>query len=422
MIKNTIKKCKHDKRKSLCKECGGGSLCKHDKEKSHCKECGGSTFCKHDKRKSTCHECNGSSFCKHEIRKSRCKECGGSELCKHDKQKSQCKECGGNRFCEHNKFKSICHDCGGSSLCKHDKRKSRCKECNDSAFCKHDKLKSLCKECDGSELCKHGKVKCKECGGPAFCKHNKFKERCKECGGSALCKTPNCLTYKIKKYHDHCLNCYIHLFPNESNSRNYKTKEKTVSDFILKEFIEYSWISDKKIEDGCSKRRPDLLLDLGYHIIIIEIDETQHKNYDEICENKRIMEISQDLGHRPIIFIRFNPDSYKNKENKLINSCWQINKLGICCINKKYENEWNNRLKILKQTIEFWCNENNKSTKIIEIVELFFDEEIIEEIFEEITTDDDTIYDGSFSDYEKEYINAKIINKPNNNSIKSHEV
>lgn len=339
MIKNIHKKCEHNKRKSVCKDCGGGSLCKHDKEKSHCKECGGSTFCKHDKRKSTCHECNGSSFCKHEIRKSRCKECGGSELCKHNKQKSQCKECGGNRFCEHNKFKSICHDCGGSSLCKHDKRKSRCKECNDSAFCKHDKLKSLCKECDGSELCKHGKVKCKECGGPAFCKHNKFKERCKECGGSALCKTPNCLTYKIKKYHDHCLNCYIHLFPNESNSRNYKTKEKTVSDFILKEFIEYSWISDKKIEDGCSKRRPDLLLDLGYHIIIIEIDETQHKNYDEICENKRIMEISQDLGHRPIIFIRFNPDSYKNKENKLINSCWQINKLGICCINKKYENE-----------------------------------------------------------------------------------
>jgi len=417
MIKNIHKKCEHNKRKSVCKDCGGGSLCKHDKEKSHCKECGGSTFCKHDKRKSTCHECNGSSFCKHEIRKSRCKECGGSELCKHDKQKSQCKECGGNRFCEHNKFKSICHDCGGSSLCKHDKRKSRCKECNDSAFCKHDKLKSLCKECDGSELCKHGKVKCKECGGPAFCKHNKFKERCKECGGSALCKTPNCLTYKIKKYHDHCLNCYIHLFPNESNSRNYKTKEKTVSDFILKEFIEYSWISDKKIEDGCSKRRPDLLLDLGYHIIIIEIDETQHKNYDEICENKRIMEISQDLGHRPIIFIRFNPDSYKNKENKLINSCWQINKLGICCINKKYENEWNNRLKILKQTIEFWCNENNKSTKMIEIVELFFDEDIIEEI----TTDDDTIYDGSFSDYEKEYINANII-KSNNNSIISHEV
>ena len=45
-------------------------------------------------------------------------------------------------------------------------------------------------------------------------------------------------------------------------------------------------------------------------IIIVEIDEYQHENITYSCENKRIMEISQDLGHRPIIFIRFNPDEY----------------------------------------------------------------------------------------------------------------
>lgn len=33
MIKNTIKKCEHDKRKSLCKDCGGGSL--YNSIKSH---------------------------------------------------------------------------------------------------------------------------------------------------------------------------------------------------------------------------------------------------------------------------------------------------------------------------------------------------------------------------------------------------
>ena len=69
---------------------------------------------------------------------------------------------------------------------------------------------------------------------------------------------------------------------------------------------------DKKIQDGCSTRRPDLFLDLGYQIIIIEIDENQHIDYDCSCENKRIMELSQDVGHRPIVFIRFNPDDYKN--------------------------------------------------------------------------------------------------------------
>ena len=46
------------------------------------------------------------------------------------------------------------------------------------------------------------------------------------------------------------------------------------------------------------------------------------------------MEISQDLGHRPIVFIRFNPDKYeKNGEN--ITSCWGNNKKGICVVKKK---------------------------------------------------------------------------------------
>ena len=36
------RRCEHDKRKSVCKECGGGSICEHNKIKSRCKACGGS--------------------------------------------------------------------------------------------------------------------------------------------------------------------------------------------------------------------------------------------------------------------------------------------------------------------------------------------------------------------------------------------
>jgi hypothetical protein len=42
------------------------------------------------------------------------------------------------------------------------------------------------------------------------------------------------------------LNCFIHLFPDEPNSRNYKTKEKDVVDNILKLFPNLTWIKDKK--------------------------------------------------------------------------------------------------------------------------------------------------------------------------------
>ena len=133
---------------------------------------------------------------------------------------------------------------------------------------------------------------------------------------------------------------------------------------------------DKKIADGCSSKRPDLLLDLGYMIIIIEIDENQHEKYDSSCENNRMMIISKDIGHRPMVFIRFNPDSYIDEENNNISSCWTTNKLGICIISKLKENEWKERLNVLKDKIDFYLNPENKVEKTIELVNLFYDNEM----------------------------------------------
>ena len=88
------------------------------------------------------------------------------------------------------------------------------------------------------------------------------------------------------------------------------------------------------------------------------------------------MELSQDLGHRPIVFIRFNPDDYINKNNENIKSCWKLNKMGIIQIQKNKLNEWNNRLENLKNQIEYWSKEENKTDKTIEIIQLYFDENI----------------------------------------------
>ncbi len=114
---------------------------------------------------------------------------------------------------------------------------------------------------------------------------------------SPTCKNDWCYTIVFKKYKGYCLHCFIHMFPDLPVCRNYKTKEKAVVDFIISNFSEYSWISDKKILDGCSKRRPDLLVDLGYQILIIEVDENQHIKYGDSCENYRMMLLSQDVGH-----------------------------------------------------------------------------------------------------------------------------
>ena len=241
-------------------------------------------------------------------------------------------------------------------------------------MCEHGRQKSSCKECGGSSICEHGrqKSKCKECSGASICQHGKYKSHCKICGGSALCKSSWCETFGNKKYEGFCLPCFVNNPENHHKPAmsNYKTKEKDVVDRITQTFTDFTWVADKRVQDGCSRRRPDLLLDMGSHIIIVEIDENKHTNYDCSCEHKRLMELSQDLQHRPIVFVRFNPDDYTNQEGLLIKSCWKLNKLGIMQIMKTKEKEWEERIDILKQQIQYWID--NPTQKMIEIIELFY--------------------------------------------------
>jgi hypothetical protein len=206
---------------------------------------------------------------------------------------------------------------------------------------------------------------------PIFCTTHKKENMINVKDKNKLCKTPLCDTLAtVKKYDGYCFYCYLNLFPDSPIIRNFKTKEKTISEFILDSFKEKSIIIDKPIYDGCSKKRPDIFLDLGYQVIIIEIDENQHISYETICENKRLMQLSQDINHRPLILIRFNPDNYINENNDNIESCWKLNKKGLCVLNNDKIEEWNKRLRILKDTINYWVNQQSKKT--IEIIYLFY--------------------------------------------------
>ena len=184
------------------------------------------------------------------------------------------------------------------------------------------------------------------------------------------CNTQGCYTKASKKYKGYCLYCFIHTFPNEKITRNYKVKENEVLNSIVEKFSSVTIVQDRRIHGGCSLRRPDVLIDLGYQVLIIETDENQHKTYDCSCENKRIMELSRDVGHRNLVFIRFNPDDYMHNGVK-INSCFSRTKLGFLVIPKSKQVEWQQRLNVLHETIEYWIH--NKTDKTIEVVELFFD-------------------------------------------------
>jgi hypothetical protein len=214
---------------------------------------------------------------------------------------------------------------------------------------------------------------CIECEGGATCKHKKLKRYCKICDGKYLCKSIWCeTTARNPKYEGYCMPCFVNNPENQDKPamRNYKTKEKDVVDRITQTFTSFTWVADKKVQDGCSRRRPDLLLDMGSYIIIVEVDENKHTDYDCSCEHKRLMELSQDLQHRPIVFIRFNPDDYTNQSGILVKSCWKLNKLGVMQIKKTKQKEWEEQIEILKQQIQYWID--NPTEKTIEIIELFY--------------------------------------------------
>ena len=93
--------------------------------------------------------------------------------------------------------------------------------------------------------------------------------------------------------------------------------KQTVKDLLLEHKFEFK--HDKIPDQSCNKYRPDFILDCATHIIVLEVDENQHSGYQCLCEQSRMVNIHQDVGGGlPVVFIRYNPDSYKDCNNNNI--------------------------------------------------------------------------------------------------------
>jgi hypothetical protein len=169
-----------------------------------------------------------------------------------------------------------------------------------------------------------------------------------------------------KKY---CTRCYYHLNPDIIPPRNHLTKERLIMNEIYKIYPEL--LMNKVIVGSCNQRRPDGFLDILTHSIIIEIDENQHNSYNTVCEDIRINELFTGLADRPLIFIRFNPDSYK-KEGKRCAGLFKLSKSdGLISITskKKFNESVNELLKIIKFHVE------NIPIKLITHIYLNYDDD-----------------------------------------------
>jgi very-short-patch-repair endonuclease len=139
---------------------------------------------------------------------------------------------------------------------------------------------------------------------------------------------------------------------NECKSRNTK-KEYAVIRYIKKKIKLSSIHNSSSMLQGCSKRRPDLYYELPKHVVIVEIDENQHKAYEEQCECSRINEIVNGIGGKSVIFVRFNPDRIMHKKKKLVI-------------------DMEEKLELLVKTIKEELK-NNYDTFIVKVIQLYYD-------------------------------------------------
>ena len=226
-----------------------------------------------------------------------------------------------------------------------------------------DNKATLCGDCKKNDMIDIKSPKCIKCKikRPIFgLPTDKKATFCSDCKNVDMidikhlrCITPLCDKHSIiDKY---CTRCFYALNPNDKRCKRIKFKENEMIKYIQETFKDLNWICDNSLigENMCLKYRPDVLLHLNNHSIIIECDEKQHRHYKDnnTCENSREHQIQEALN-RPVVFIRFNPDEYLDLNNKKVLSCFNVDKkLGFNTIPKNQESRWITRLETLKNTV-----------------------------------------------------------------------
>ena len=126
-----------------------------------------------------------------------------------------------------------------------------------------------------------------------------------------ICNLPQVLNSQGK-----CADC----FAFESGRTPRLAKQREVVQFLdhhMREFPHDSVDQTPQELKDCDRReRPDVLWNRLDRIVILEIDEEQHKNRPCECEQTRMMNISQALGNERTVWIRYNPDAFRSTESR----------------------------------------------------------------------------------------------------------
>ena len=127
-----------------------------------------------------------------------------------------------------------------------------------------------------------------------------------------------------------CVNFCSHEEKDQIIKKNIKRREEFIGKLLNEEIEVQCSYQNQIIDPNCSKKRPDFVYHCGTHIVIIEVDEHQHKSYKCIIygddkegrmkgETVRMFDIAQSFDGLPVIFLRYNPDDFKYNDDKKTN-------------------------------------------------------------------------------------------------------
>jgi hypothetical protein len=164
-----------------------------------------------------------------------------------------------------------------------------------------------------------------------------------------------------KKYSYYCTKCFEYNFPDDPRTATIRsrTEETIVKSFLeehYKEFIHNKALWTDQADCTC-RRRIDFRTLIDNTLLCIEVDENQHKYYDENDKVTRYDELMLTQGAK-MIFIRFNPHMYIDSDGRRKNPEMATRLIAL-----------KNEIDIQKRRIH---DEENK--ELLEVFLLFFDE------------------------------------------------
>ena len=206
-----------------------------------------------------------------------------------------------------------CAECPDKALDAIDVKSKRCTVClkKRAWYGLAGHISHLCAGCKTPGTVPYPQRKCDECKELALY-GEETRRRCEDHRLETdfnLVERPctQCNLTSVLNHRDICSYCEPSLYLKYT-----KRKEKVIKDLlVVNDLVPTS--QDQVAFDTtlCGRERPDFLFDMGTHVVILEVDEGQHKDRQCTCEQARMVNVTQGLGGLHVRWLRYNPDAFK---------------------------------------------------------------------------------------------------------------